>query len=107
MMYFSVVCMYFSVVCMYFSVVCIVLYFSVVCISVWYVFILQYSKQADLDNMVKRIVEETYKHSTSTTHMSPFARLGSQALSWEFQGGKLDDITVLLAAITDATDDPT
>lgn len=53
--------------------------------------------------MVKRVVEKTYKYSVDPTYMSPFAELGSHLLSWEFQGGKLDDITVLLAAITDNT----
>ena len=58
--------------------------------------------------MVKSIVEKTYSYSMDATYMSPFAQQGSQALSWEFQGGKLDDITVLLAAITTGhTEDPT
>lgn len=57
--------------------------------------------------MVKEIVEKTHRHSVDSTYMSPFARLGSQALSWEFQGGKYDDITVLLAAVTSSSDHPT
>ena len=50
--------------------------------------------------MVKQLVEKTYDYSTDPAYMSPFAKQGSQALSWEFLGGKLDDITILLAAIT-------
>ncbi len=60
----------------------------------------QYSDHASLEDMAKTIVERSYSHSIDTSCMSPFAKQGSSALSWEFQGGKLDDITVLLAAIT-------
>lgn len=67
----------------------------------------KYTGQAELDEIVKRIAEKTHQYSTDTLYMSPFAKQGSQALSWEFNGGKLDDITVLLAPITsEFSEDP-
>ena len=57
--------------------------------------------------MVKRIVQKTYLYSMDTKYMSPFAQLGSQVLSWEFEGGKLADITVLLLAVTNSPENPT
>ena len=57
--------------------------------------------------MVRKIVEKTYRYSTDSSYLSPFAKIGSQVLSWEFLGGKLDDITVLLAAITDSSNHST
>lgn len=59
----------------------------------------QYTDQLALEKLVKQIAERTHEHSVDTTYMSPFAKLGSQMLSWEFSGGKLDDITILLAAV--------
>lgn len=50
--------------------------------------------------MVKRIVQKAHHYSMDPSYMSPFAQLGSQILSWEFEGGKLADITVLLLAVT-------
>ena len=65
---------------------------------------MQYTNQADVDKVVKRMVEKAYENSTDPSFMSPFALLGSQMLSWEYQGGKPDDITIMLAAITDSLD---
>ena len=45
------------------------------------------------------LVEEAYKLSLDSDYLSPFAREGSQSLSWEYSGGKPDDITVILAAV--------
>lgn len=54
---------------------------------------------------MKEIVEKSYKNSVDSSYMSPFAQSGSQALSWEYQGGKPDDITVILAAVMDCLDE--
>jgi len=45
------------------------------------------------------LVERAFEHSQDTTYLSPFAKEGSEALSWLYVGGKPDDITVLLAAV--------
>ena len=47
------------------------------------------------------LVERVFEHSQDTTYLSPFAKEGSEALSWLYVGGKPDDITVLLAAVVD------
>ena len=39
------------------------------------------------------------------SYMSPFAKAGTLALSWEFQGGKRDDITILLAGVTNSSEE--
>ena len=45
------------------------------------------------------LVERAFEHSQDTSYLSPFAKEGSEALSWLYIGGKPDDITVLLAAV--------
>lgn len=57
--------------------------------------------------MVKRIVQKAHHYSVDPNYISPFAQLGSQVLSWEFEGGKLADITVLLLAVTNSPENPT
>ena len=46
-----------------------------------------------------KLVEAAHARSLDPGYLSPFAREGSQALSWSYSGGKADDITVLLAAV--------
>jgi len=54
---------------------------------------------AVLDKMARQLVGTTHKLSIDKSFMSPFAVAGTRALSWEFQGGKRDDITILVAAV--------
>ena len=51
------------------------------------------------------LVEEAYRLSLDPNYLSPFTREGSQALSWEYSGGKPDDITVILAAVVESDGD--
>ena len=53
---------------------------------------------------MKEMAEMTYNYSKNSSYMSPFAKQGSQMLSWEYQGGKPGDITIILAAITNCSD---
>ena len=50
-------------------------------------------------------MEEAYRLSLDPNYLSPFTREGSQALSWEYSGGKPDDITVILAAVVESDGD--
>ena len=59
----------------------------------------QFTNQADLDKMVQEMAEKTYDLSRNLTYVSPFAKSASKDLSWEYQGGKPDDITIVLAAV--------
>ncbi len=59
----------------------------------------QVTDASDLDKMVKSLVSKAHDLSLDDSFMSPFAVAGSRALSWEFQGGKRDDITILAAAV--------
>lgn len=47
----------------------------------------------------ERLVEEAHRLSLEPEYLSPFAVEGSRALSWEYSGGKPDDITIILAAV--------
>lgn len=52
-----------------------------------------------IQRVTEDLVEEAYRLSLDQDYLSPFAREGTQALSWPFSGGKPDDITVILAAV--------
>ncbi len=45
------------------------------------------------------LVERAYRYSQDESYLSPFAKEGSRALSWDFYGGKQDDITVVVASV--------
>ena len=51
-----------------------------------------------IQRVTEDLVEEAYRLSLDQDYLSPFAREGTQALSWPYSGGKPDDITVVLAA---------
>ena len=53
----------------------------------------------NVQKAAEELVEEAYRLSLDPDYLSPFAREGSQSLSWEYSGGKPDDITVILAAV--------
>ena len=59
----------------------------------------------NIQSIAQEIVEDAYRLSLDQYYLSPFAMEGSQALSWEYSGGKPDDITLILAAVVnDDTD---
>ena len=58
-----------------------------------------------IQKAAEELVEEAYRLSLDPDYLSPFAREGSQALSWEYSGGKPDDITVILAAVVEGDGD--
>ncbi len=49
------------------------------------------------------LVERAYRCSLDETYLSPFAKEGTEALSWDYSGGKPDDITVIVAAVVSET----
>ena len=53
----------------------------------------------NIQRATEDLVEAAYKLSLDDDYLSPFAREGTQALSWPYSGGKPDDITVILAAV--------
>ena len=53
----------------------------------------------------EELVEEAHRLSLDPNYLSPFTREGSQVLSWEYSGGKPDDITVILAAVVESGGD--
>ena len=53
----------------------------------------------DMKRVVTQLVERALVYSNDMTYLSPFAKKGSEALSWSYMGGKKDDITVLLGAV--------
>ena len=53
----------------------------------------------NVQKAAEELVEEAYRLSLNPDYLSPFAREGSRSLSWEYSGGKPDDITVILAAV--------
>ena len=55
--------------------------------------------QESIQTAAEELAEEAYKNSLDFDYLSPFAKEGSCALSWEYSGGKPDDITILLAAV--------
>ena len=59
----------------------------------------------NIQRVAEELVDEAYKLSLESDYLSPFAVEGSRALSWEYVGGKPDDITLLLAAVVDSDDD--
>ena len=48
--------------------------------------------------MAEAIAVETEKHSLNPHHLSPFAK-AAQEYSYEFMGGKADDITLAVAQV--------
>ncbi len=55
----------------------------------------------ELTEAVIGLVKKALSLSRDEDYLSPFARDGSQALSWNYVGGKRDDITVILGAVRD------
>ena len=53
----------------------------------------------EMKRVVTRLVEKALVYSNDMNYLSPFAKEGSEALSWSYMGGKKDDITVLLGAV--------
>lgn len=62
-------------------------------------FLLQDLTPENIQRATEDLVEAAYKLSLDDDYLSPFAREGTQALSWPYSGGKPDDITVILAAV--------
>jgi hypothetical protein len=58
-----------------------------------------------IQKVAEELTEEAHRLSLDADYLSPFAREGSQALSWEYSGGKPDDITVVLAAVVESDGD--
>lgn len=55
----------------------------------------------EVEKAAEQLVEKALVHSKDETYFSPFAKEGSAALSWDYWGGKQDDITVLLGAVVE------
>ena len=69
--------------------------------SLIFLFCVQDLTPENVQRAAEELVEAAYGLSLDSDYLSPFAREGSQALSWEYSGGKPDDITVILAAVVD------
>ena len=52
----------------------------------------------DPNKVAEAIAVETEKHSLNPHHLSPFAK-AAQEYSYEFMGGKADDITLAVAQV--------
>lgn len=53
----------------------------------------------ELTRTATSLVETAFTNSNNEAYMSPFARDGSLAFSWNYVGGKQDDITVILGMV--------
>lgn len=63
-----------------------------------------YREETEVKRVCVDLVERAWRYSLDETYLSPFAREGSEALSWDFCGGKKDDITVIVASVVSDND---
>jgi len=59
----------------------------------------QNASSDELLEMVTRLVERAVAYSQDETYLSPLAHNGSRTLSWNYIGGKVDDITAIVSIV--------
>ena len=67
--------------------------------NAWFDLHVQTADPEEIQKVCHELAERAYQYSQDPNYPSPHSQEGCQALSWQFCGGKPDDITIILASV--------